>query len=73
MKLAQRARTAHHQRLGGEYLHDLGGADAPRPGADASTTGGVRITADIGAAWQSEADMGTDNMHDAMIAIVYVE
>jgi hypothetical protein len=33
----------------------------------------VRIAADIGAAWQSEADLGTDDMHDAMIAIVDVE
>ena len=66
---AQRARLAHDQRLGGEHLHHLGGADAPGPGADAAAARGVAVTTDVGAARQREAQMRPDHMHDAVVGV----
>src|SRR5437867_3306134 len=57
------------QRLGGEHVLDLAGADAVGERPEGAMGGGVRVAADDGSARQREALLGTDHMYDALAAV----
>ena len=58
------------QRLGGEHVLDLGGADAVRQRAEGAMRRGVAVAADDGHAGQREALLGPDDVDDALAAVV---
>ena len=70
---AQRAGLAHDQRLGGEHLHHLGGADAPGPCADSAAARGMAVATDVGAARQRESKMRADHVDDSVVGVVDAE
>lgn len=57
------------QRLGGEHVLDLAGADAERQRAESAVGGGVGIAADHGRAGLGEAQLGADDVHDALLDV----
>ncbi len=61
------------QRLGGEHVLDLAGADAVGERAEGAMRGGVAVAADDGGAGQREALLGADDVDDALAAIELVE
>ena len=62
------------QRLGGQHVLHLGGADAVRQRAEGAVRGGVAVAAHDGGAGQREALLGPDHVHDALpdVALVVV-
>ena len=61
------------QRLGGEHVLDLGGADAVRERAEGAVRRGVAVAADDGHAGQGEALLRADDVDDALAAVELVE
>ena len=61
------------QRLGGEHMLDLRGADAMGQRAEGAMGRGVAVAADDGGAGQREALLGADDMDDALAAVELVE
>ena len=60
------------QRLGGEHVLDLAGADAVRQRAEGAVRGGVAVAADDGGAGQRKALLGSDHVHDALADVALV-
>ena len=60
------------QRLGGEHMLDLGGADAVGQRAERAVGRGVAVAAHDGGAGQGEALLGPDHMDDALAAVALV-
>ena len=54
--------------LRGEHVADLGGADAEGDGAERPVGAGVRVTAGDRGARLGDALLGTDDVHDALLA-----
>ncbi len=61
------------QRLRGEHVLDLGGADAVRQRAEGAVRRGVAVAADDGRAGQREALLGADDVDDALPLVELVE
>ena len=61
------------QRLGGEHMLDLGGADAVRQRAERAMGRGVAVAADDGGAGQGEALLGADDVDDALAVVELAE
>ena len=55
------------QALRGEHVLHLGRADAERERAERAVSGGVAIAADDGHARLGEAQLGADDVHDALL------
>ena len=60
------------QRLRGENVLNFAGADAESQGSKRAVGAGVRIAADNGHAGLGDAELGADNMNDALLAGVHV-
>ena len=62
------------QRLGGEHMLDLAGADAVRERAERAVGRGVAVAADDGCAGQREALLGPDHVDDtlALVALMVI-
>ena len=61
------------QRLRGEHVLDLGGADAEGQRAERAVRGGVAVAAHDRHARQGQALLGADHVHDAAARIVQAE
>ena len=61
------------QRLGGEHVLDLGGADAVGERAEGAVGRGVAVAADDGRARQGEALLRPDDVDDALALVELVE
>jgi hypothetical protein len=61
------------QRLGGEHVLDLRGADAEGQRAERAVRRGVAVAADDGHARQGQALLRADHVHDAAAGVVHVE
>ena len=61
------------QRLGGEHMLDLRGADAVGERAEGAVRRGVAVAADDGHAGQGEALLGADDVDDALALVALVE
>ena len=61
------------QRLGGEHMLDLGGADAVGERAEGAVRRGVAVAADDGHAGQGEALLRADDVDDALAVVELVE
>ena len=68
-----RGGAALGEGLGGEDVLDLGGADAEGQGAEGAVGGGVAVAADDRHARQGEAELGADDMDDALVAMAHRE
>ena len=55
------------QRLGGQHVLDLGGADAERQRAERAVGGGVAVAADDRHARLGEPELRADHVHDALV------
>ncbi len=66
-------RLARQQRLRGQHVFDLAGADAVRQRAEGAVGGGVRIAADHRHARQRRALLRADHVHDALALVVHLE
>ena len=55
------------QALRGEHVLDLAGADAERQRAERAVRGGVAVAADDRHARLGEAELGPDDVHDALV------
>ena len=64
-----RLEAAHRQRLGGQYVLDLAGADAEGQRAQRTVRRGVRVAADDGHARLAQPELRADHVHDALLAI----
>ena len=64
-----RLRARLRQRLGGEHVLDLGGADAERDGAEGAVGGGVGVAADDRHAGLGQAELRADDVHDALVEV----
>ena len=60
------------QRLGGEHVLHLGGADAVGQRAEGAVGRGVAVAADDGGAGQGEALLGPDHVDDALALVALV-
>src|SRR5207248_11605427 len=58
-----------HKALRGEYVLDLGSADAVREAREGAVRAGVRITADDGHAGERRALLRPDDVHDALALV----
>ena len=68
-----RAKRRRGQRLGGQDVFDLAGADAEGQGAECAMGAGVTVAADDGHAGLGEAQLGSDDVDDALVLVVEVE
>ena len=59
------------ERLGGEDVLDLAGADAEGEGAERAVGGGVAVAADDGHARLGEALLGADDVDDALARVAH--
>jgi hypothetical protein len=57
----------HRERLAGQHVADLRGADAERHGAERAVRRRVAVAARDGHARLREAELGTDHVHDALV------
>ena len=64
---AHRLGLALHERLRGQHVLDLGGADAERQRAERAVRGGVAVAADDRHARLRDAELGTDDVDDALL------
>ena len=55
------------QRLRGQHVLDLGGADAEGQRAERAMRGGVRVAADDGHAGLGDAELRADHVHDPLV------
>ncbi|MEY9486030.1 hypothetical protein RKD26_001824 [Streptomyces calvus] len=62
-------RAGHGQRLGGQHVLDLGGADAEGQAAEGAVRGGVGVAADHRHAGLGEAQLRADDVHDALLDV----
>ena len=69
----QRLRSGLHQALRGEDVFDFAGADAEGQRAECAVGGGVTVAANEGLAGLGDAQLGADDMHDALVLAVHVE
>ena len=60
---------ALRQRLRGQHVLDLAGADAERERAERAVRGGVRVAADDRHAGLRDAELGADHVDDALAAV----
>ena len=58
-----------HQRLGGQHVLDLGGADAEGDRAERAVGGGVAVTAHDRHAGLGQTELGADDVHDALVDV----
>ena len=58
-----------HQRLGGEHVLDLRGADAERDRAERAVGAGVAVAADDRHAGLGQAELRADDVHDALLDV----
>ena len=65
-------RLALQQRLGGQHVLDLRGADAMRQRTERAVGRGMAVAADDGGAGQGEALLGPDDVDDALALVVLV-
>ena len=61
------------EALRGEHVLDFAGADAEGERAEGAVSGSVAIAADDGEAGLRDAEFGSDDVDDALIAAVHVE
>jgi hypothetical protein len=61
------------ERLGGEHVLDLAGADAERQRAEGAVGGGVAVAAHDGHARQRAALLGADHVDDALVGVAHRE
>ena len=61
------------QGLGGQDVLDFAGADAEGEGAEGSVGAGVGVAADDGHAGLGGAELGSDHVDDALVAVLHVE
>ena len=59
------------ERLGGEDVLDLAGADAEGQGAEGAVGGGVAVAAHDRHARLGQALLGADDVHDALVAVAH--
>ena len=59
------------QRLGGEHVLDLAGADAERDGAERAVRGRVGVAAHDRHARLGEAELRADDVHDALVEVAH--
>ena len=59
------------QRLGGEHVLDLAGADAEGQRAEGAVGGGVAVAAHDGHARQGAALLGADHVDDALVGVAH--
>ena len=62
-----------HQRLRRQHVLDLARADAEGQGAEGAVRAGVAVAADDRGAGQREAQLGADDVDDALADVVHVE
>lgn len=62
-------RAGQGQRLGGQHVLDLGGADAERERAEGAVRRGVRVAADHGGAGLGQTELRADDVHDALLDV----
>jgi len=62
----QRPGTELAEALGGEHVLDLGGPDPQCKGAEGPMSRGVGVAADDHGAGQGQAQLGPDDVHDAL-------
>ena len=62
-----RLERLQRQRLGGQHVLDLGGADAERQRAERAVGGGVRVAADDRHARLGQAQLRADHVDDALL------
>ena len=67
------ARRALRQRLGGQDVLDLAGADAEGQRPESAVGGGVAVAADDGQAGLGEAELGADDVDDALAGVAHRE
>ena len=65
--------TGLHETLSGEDVLDFAGTDAESESAEGAVRGGMRVAADDGLAWLSDAEFRADDVDDALILAVHVE
>ena len=61
--------AGQRQRLGGQHVLDLAGADAERQRAEGAVGGGVGVTADDGGAGLGQAQLRAHDVHDALLDV----
>jgi hypothetical protein len=66
-------RLRHRETLGRQHVAHLGGADAERDGADGTVRRGVAVAAGDGHARLAQAQLGPDDVDDALLARRHVE
>ena len=66
-----RLRPVHGQRLGGEHVLDLAGADAERERAERAVRGGVRVAADDRHARLGDPELRADDVDDALLGVAH--
>ena len=59
------------QRLGGQHVFDLAGADAERQGTERAVGCGVAVAAHDGGARQRSTLLGTDDVDDALVRVAH--
>ena len=64
---AHRLGLALHEALGGEHVLDLAGADAEGQRAEGAVRGGVAVAADDRHARLGDAELGPDDVDDALV------
>src|SRR5437016_4149660 len=62
-----------HEALRGENVFDFAGADAERERAESAVRGSVAVAADDGVAGLRDAQLGADDVNDALVLAVHVE
>ena len=68
---AQRVRALLRQRLRGQHVLDLARADAERERAERAVRRGVRVAADDRHAGLRDAQLGPDDVHDALAPVAH--
>ena len=66
-----RLRPVHRQRLGGEHVLDLTGADAERERAERAVRRRVRVAADDRHARLRDTQLRADDVHDALLDVAH--
>ena len=64
-------RPSLRERLGGEHVLDLAGADAEGQGAEGAVGRGVAVAADDGHARLGQALLGPDDVDDALVGVAH--
>jgi hypothetical protein len=59
------------ERLGGQDVLHLGGPDPEGEGSEGAVGRGVAVAADHGHARQGQSQLGTDDVHDALVGVAH--